>query len=200
MTRKIDLYHFIYGFKRTDRDHLNAIKYLEENLPEEFLKSDAEWVKIYKGLYTSTKLQHVHFYCSENEDESEDMCFKMCSEYYQTDLLDSELVENFTLDDLKKEVSSNRLVIIYIKNTGLFNNGMYESGEPSGDHPILLIGMENDDDFIFHDPFGNMNFGYTDNPLSGEGIAYCRQVIEKRWTGKARIFKNNPLDNHGHLD
>jgi len=193
MTSKIDLYYFLYNFKKTDIYHLKALKYLEKNLPDEFTNSDSEWVKIYKGLKESYDRIDIPFYCSEDEKDAESLCYKMCAEYFLPNVNEFKLVENFTCDDLKKECSLGKPVILYVKNAGIYTNGLAFIGTPRGDHPIVLVGME-DDNFIFNDPFGNMMFGYTEGPSNGEGVSMNPDSLKRRWSGKAVVFDDLPLD------
>ncbi len=58
------------------------------------------------------------------------------------------------------------------------------SSNPGGSgHWVLVVGMT-DDNFIVHDPFGEMNLidgGYTKN-TNGEYMSYARDLFKARWT------------------
>lgn len=103
--------------------------------------------------------------------------------------VESEIVNNFTFEDLKNEVKSKRPVIIFIKNFGRYNNRESYIGTPTGNHPIVIAGLE-DGEFIVHDTFGDMRQGYATDPGLGSGIVYDRRDLVDRWDGRARIFKS----------
>ena len=112
--------------------------------------------------------------------------------------VESEIVNNFTFEDLEKEIKCKKPVIIYIKNLGRYNNRQSFIGTLTGNHPVVIAGLE-DGEFIVHDTFGDMRQGYTDHPSFGNGIVYIKHDLSDRWDGRARIFKNEPVDNHEHL-
>ena len=91
-------------------------------------------------------------------------------------------------EDLKNEVKSKRPVIIFIKNFGRYNNRESYIGTPTGNHPIVIAGLE-DGEFIVHDTFGDMRQGYSTDPGLGSGIVYDRRDLADRWDGRTRIFK-----------
>tara|TARA_Y100000004_G_scaffold17302_1_gene17866 strand:+ start:572 stop:1267 length:696 start_codon:yes stop_codon:yes gene_type:complete len=230
MKNKINLHYFFDNYLRRDLNHLRALEILEKSLPEEFLSTDAKWVKVYRGEESTFEPLGLASCCSFNIDECDTLSSYICLEYFtrhsnseysekeyfdvvssidnsvedvQTEALkkcgvESEIVNGFTFEDLEKEIKSKRPVIIFIKNFGRYNNRTSHIGTLTGNHPVVIAGLE-DGEFIVNDTFGDMRQGYTSDPIHGSGIVYDKHDLVDRWDGRARIFKNKPVDNHGHL-
>jgi hypothetical protein len=46
---RIDLHNFFKYYDGNNSNHIKAVQWLENNIPEKFLKDDVEWVNIYRG-------------------------------------------------------------------------------------------------------------------------------------------------------
>lgn len=94
---------------------------------------------------------------------------------------------NLDFNDLDKELSANRPVVIGILHRGTLVN-------PTGGHMIVVIGKTPKGDYIVNDPYGDLYDGYTGPVGKGNGVIYERRVLEKRWTvegpktGWGRVF------------
>jgi hypothetical protein len=99
----------------------------------------------------------------------------------------SEFRYNLSFDDLDRELSSGRPVVI-----GILHRGPLSS--PTGGHMIVVIGKTVSGDYVVNDPYGSLNDNYTGPVTNGKGAIYSKSVLEKRWTsdgpksGWGRIF------------
>lgn len=96
---------------------------------------------------------------------------------------------NLSFSDLDRELAAGRPVVMGILHRGTIQN-------PTGGHMIVCIGKTLDGkSYIFNDPYGSLNNGYTGPVTQGKGVLYSRQVLTYRWlegskdkTGWGRIF------------
>ena len=95
---------------------------------------------------------------------------------------------NLSFDDLDRELSNRRPVVI-----GILHRGSLSA--PTGGHMVCIIGKTPSGDYIVNDPFGDLMTGYTTPVIEGKGAVYPVEVLRKRWTvegnksGWGRIFK-----------
>lgn len=95
---------------------------------------------------------------------------------------------NLSFDDLDRELSAGRPIVI-----GILHRGPLSA--PTGGHMICVIGKSLDgNSYICNDPFGDLMSGYTTDVNKGKGAIYPVEVLKKRWTiegprtGWGRIF------------
>jgi hypothetical protein len=77
-------------------------------------------------------------------------------------------------DDLNKELVKGPVVISILHRGSL--------SAPTGGHVIVCIGRTEIGDYIFNDPYGSLNDGYTSDVKNGKEVIYKKSVLEKRWT------------------
>jgi hypothetical protein len=46
---RIDLHNFFKFYDERNPNHINAVQWMEDNLPLKFLEDQAEWAEIYRG-------------------------------------------------------------------------------------------------------------------------------------------------------
>ena len=46
---RIDLHNFFKFYDERNPNHINAVQWMEDNLPLKFLEDQAEWSEIYRG-------------------------------------------------------------------------------------------------------------------------------------------------------
>lgn len=102
--------------------------------------------------------------------------------------LSSDFFYNLGFDDLDRELSNNRPVVIGILHRGSLSN-------PTGGHMLVVTGKKGND-YVVNDPYGSLNDGYTGAVSNGKGAVYKRSDLQYRWldknkdnTGWGRIFK-----------
>jgi hypothetical protein len=94
---------------------------------------------------------------------------------------------SLSFDDLDRELSNNRPVVI-----GILHRGSLSA--PTGGHMIVVIGKTPNGDYVVNDPYGSLNDGYTGAVTNGKGAVYKRSDLVRRWTvdgpksGWGRIF------------
>jgi hypothetical protein len=94
---------------------------------------------------------------------------------------------SLSFDDLDRELSNNRPVVI-----GILHRGSLSS--PTGGHMVVVIGKTPNGDYVVNDPYGSLNDGYTGAVTNGKGAVYKRSDLVRRWTvdgpksGWGRIF------------
>jgi hypothetical protein len=100
----------------------------------------------------------------------------------------SEFRYNLSFDDLDRELSAGRPVVIGILHRGTLS-------APTGGHMLCVIGKSLDGkSYICNDPFGSLNTGYTGPVTQGKGVQYSVDVLRRRWTvdgpksGWGRVF------------
>lgn len=95
--------------------------------------------------------------------------------------------------DLDNALAKGLPVVIGILHRGTDQN-------PEGGHMITCIGSVGEGEernYIFNDPFGSLNDGYTQKAENGDGVIYSREDLEDRWTaegygtGWGRLFYGN---------
>ena len=95
---------------------------------------------------------------------------------------------SLSFDDLDRELSNNRPVVIGILHRGPFS-------APTGGHMLVVIGKTPNGDYVVNDPYGSLNDGYTGSVNNGKGAVYKRSDLVRRWTpdgpksGWGRIFQ-----------
>jgi hypothetical protein len=95
---------------------------------------------------------------------------------------------NLSFDDLDRELSNNRPIVI-----GILHRGSLSA--PTGGHMIVVIGKTPNGDYVVNDPYGSLNDGYTGAVTNGKGAVYKRSDLVRRWTpdgpksGWGRIFQ-----------
>jgi len=101
----------------------------------------------------------------------------------------SEFRYNLSFADLDKELTEGRPVVLGILHRGTLN-------APTGGHMIVCIGKTEDGkSYIFNDPYGSLNDGYSGPVINGKEVRYSVEVLRRRWTpdgtnsGWGRIFK-----------
>ena len=101
--------------------------------------------------------------------------------------VESEFHYSLSFENLDHELENKRPVVIGILHRGTLQN-------PTGGHMLVVIGKTAEGDYICHDPYGDLNDGYTTNVYNGQSVVYRRNVLESRWTpdgptsGWGRIF------------
>jgi hypothetical protein len=102
--------------------------------------------------------------------------------------LSSDFFYNLGFDDLDRELSAGRPVVIGILHRGSLSN-------PTGGHMLVVTGKRGND-YVVNDPYGSLNDGYTGSVSNGKGAVYKRSDLQYRWleknkdnTGWGRIFK-----------
>lgn len=96
---------------------------------------------------------------------------------------------NLSFSDLDRELAAGRPVVIGILHRGTLQN-------PTGGHMIVCIGKTSDGKgYVFNDPYGSLNDGYSGPVTNGKGAIYSKEVLTYRWleggkdkTGWGRIF------------
>ena len=93
---------------------------------------------------------------------------------------------SLSFDDLDRELSNNRPVVI-----GILHRGSLSA--PTGGHMIVVIGKTPSGDYVVNDPYGSLNDGYTGAVTNGKGAVYKRSELSRRWCpggndGWGRIF------------
>lgn len=98
---------------------------------------------------------------------------------------------NLNFNYLDKELSDGRPVVIGILHRGTLSN-------PTGGHMVVCTGKSEDGKFyIFNDPYGSLNDGYSGPVINGKGVRYSTEVLRARWlpdgpnSGWGRIFVTN---------
>jgi hypothetical protein len=95
---------------------------------------------------------------------------------------------SLSFDDLDRELSNNKPVVI-----GILHRGPLSA--PTGGHMIVVIGKTPNEDYVVNDPYGSLNDGYTGAVTNGKGAVYKRSDLVRRWTpdgpksGWGRIFQ-----------
>jgi len=95
---------------------------------------------------------------------------------------------SLSFDDLDRELSNNRPIVI-----GILHRGPLSS--PTGGHMVVVIGKTPNGDYVVNDPYGSLNDGYTGAVSNGKGAVYKRSDLVRRWTpdgpksGWGRIFQ-----------
>lgn len=101
--------------------------------------------------------------------------------------VESEFHYSLSFENLDHELENKRPIVIGILHRGTLQN-------PTGGHMVVVIGKTAEGDYICHDPYGDLNDGYTTNVYNGQSVVYERRVLEARWTpegptsGWGRIF------------
>jgi hypothetical protein len=103
--------------------------------------------------------------------------------------ISSQFRYNLGFDDLDRELSAGRPVVI-----GILHRGTLSS--PTGGHMVVVIGKSPDGkSYICNDPYGDLMTGYTTPVTNGKGVQYSVEVLKHRWlekgkdkTGWGRIF------------
>lgn len=100
----------------------------------------------------------------------------------------SEFRYNLSFADLDKELLEGRPVVLGILHRGTLS-------APTGGHMVVCTGKSDDGKFyVFNDPFGSLNDGYSGPVINGKGARYSVEVLRKRWladgpnSGWARVF------------
>jgi len=99
----------------------------------------------------------------------------------------SEFRYNLSFDDIDRELTAKRPVVIGILHRGSLSY-------PTGGHMIVVRGKTASGDYVINDPYGSLNDNYTGPVVNGKGVVYKKSVLEKRWTpegpksGWGRIF------------
>lgn len=94
---------------------------------------------------------------------------------------------NLAFDDIDDSLTSGKPVILGILHRGTLSN-------PTGGHMIVCIGKTDSGDYIFNDPYGSLNDGYTSSVYNGKKVIYKKSVLQRRWTpegpssGWGRLF------------
>jgi hypothetical protein len=95
---------------------------------------------------------------------------------------------SLSFDDLDRELSNNRPIVI-----GILHRGPLSA--PTGGHMLVVIGKTPNGDYVVNDPYGSLNDGYTGSVNNGKGAVYKRSDLVRRWTpdgpksGWGRIFQ-----------
>ena len=89
--------------------------------------------------------------------------------------VNSEFNYSLSFDNLDHELENKRPVVIGILHRGTL-------AHPTGGHMVVVIGKTAEGDYICHDPYGDLNDGYTTNVYNGQSVVYKRSVLEARWT------------------
>jgi hypothetical protein len=97
---------------------------------------------------------------------------------------------NLSFADLDKSLSAGKPVVIGILHRGSLSN-------PTGGHMVVVIGKTEDGkSYIFNDPYGSLNTGYSGPVEEGKGSVYSKEVLKYRWleggkdnTGWGRVFR-----------
>lgn len=90
-------------------------------------------------------------------------------------------------DDLDRELRARRPVVI-----GILHRGTVSA--PRGGHMVVVIGKTSKGDYIVHDPYGDLNDGYTSSVYNGRSSVYKKSELKARWTvdgrnsGWGRVF------------
>lgn len=101
--------------------------------------------------------------------------------------LKSRFLYNMSFEDLDKELSQNKPVVIAILHRGPANN-------PFGGHVIVVYQKLSNGNYRCHDPYGDLYDGYTSSVYNGKSVIYEASVLKRRWTaegsnsGWGRIF------------
>jgi len=97
---------------------------------------------------------------------------------------------NLNFSDLDAELAAGRPIVL-----GILHRGPESSPTGSG-HMICCIGKNEDGkSYIFNDPYGSLNTGYSGPVEEGKRAVYSKKMLEKRWTvdgpgsGWGRTFK-----------
>lgn len=105
--------------------------------------------------------------------------------------LQSSFHTNFSFADLNLELEQKRPVALGILHRGTVNS------PTGGGHWILCIGVTKDrQTYICHDPWGNINTGYSDT--NGESVRISRRTLQARWqvhgasNGWVHRYRNQP--------
>jgi hypothetical protein len=93
---------------------------------------------------------------------------------------------NLTFNDLDRELSNNKPIVI-----GILHRGPLSA--PTGGHMVVVIGKTPAGDYVVNDPYGSLNDGYTGAVSNGKGAVYKRSDLSRRWCpagndGWGRIF------------
>lgn len=105
--------------------------------------------------------------------------------------VDSRFSYNLSFDDLDRELSAGRPVVI-----GILHRGSLSA--PTGGHMIVVIGKTPSGDYVVNDPYGSLNDSYTGPVSNGKGAVYKKSDLVRRWTvdgptsGWGRIFSAKP--------
>ena len=75
---KIDLHDFFIHYDHSNPNHRAAVDQLEENLPDEFLDDQAEWVKIYRSKVKKEILDVPWFPQTDNFTQPNRTCNASC--------------------------------------------------------------------------------------------------------------------------
>lgn len=95
---------------------------------------------------------------------------------------------NLSFSSIDDSLKAGKPVVL-----GILHRGTLAS--PTGGHMIVCIGKTENGDYIFNDPYGSLNDGYTSSVYNGKGVIYKKSILERRWTvdgpnsGWGRIFR-----------
>lgn len=112
--------------------------------------------------------------------------------------LDSVWSKNLTFDQLDQHLEKTGPIVAGILHRGPNNNPTRNSG-----HMIVIHTKLPNGNYVCHDPFGDLNSGYSSPVEKGRNVVYERWVLEKRWTadgpnsGWGRVFypkKSQPVE------
>lgn len=101
----------------------------------------------------------------------------------------SEFRYNLSFADLDRELIACRPVVIGILHRGTLS-------VPTGGHMLVVIGKNDNGDYVVNDPYGNLMDGYTTDVYNGKSAIYPKAVLDRRWltdgpnTGWGRIFQS----------
>lgn len=94
---------------------------------------------------------------------------------------------NLTFDDIDRSLNARKPVVL-----GILHRGSLSA--PTGGHMIVCVGKTKYGDYIFNDPYGSLNDGYTSSVYNGKSVIYKKSVLQKRWipegpsSGWGRLF------------
>lgn len=103
--------------------------------------------------------------------------------------LDSVWSTNLTFDQLDQHLEKIGPIVAGILHRGPNNNPTRNNG-----HMIVIHTKLPNGNYVCHDPFGDLNRGYSTPVVNGKNVVYERWVLEKRWTadgpnsGWGRVF------------
>ena len=89
--------------------------------------------------------------------------------------------------DLDRELEEQRPIVIGILHRGT-------ETRPWGGHMIVVVGKDKDN-YLCHDPYGNLYDGYTSSVENGRYVRYNKRTLERRWlvegarSGWGRIYQ-----------
>jgi len=195
----LDLHNFFKYYDDKNANHVAAVQWLEDNLPEDFMDdAKSDWVGIFRTAPpTPAVLDVPYFNQVDNYRDAQRTCNSsscaMCLAFLKPGSIkgDDEYVKKvFEIGDTTDHaVQTKRGKPVVI---GILHRGPLTA--PTGGHMCVVIGKTPDGKgYYVNDPYGSCNDNYSGPVTNGKKTTYTKAMLKHRWCpggndGWGRIF------------